>query len=49
MKASAPKTPAAHVPKIHPAAASMKTRVRLPDAQNIGADPAPFSPVAGKF
>ncbi len=35
-------------PKIHPAAHT-QTRVRLPDANSIGADPSPIVPNAGKI
>lgn len=50
MKFSVPKGPKISAPKpgkIHPAAP--QTRVRLPDATNIGADPAPVVPNTGKI
>ena len=50
MKFSVPKGPKISAPKpgkIHPAVP--QTKVRLPDAGSIGADPAPVVPNTGKI
>lgn len=46
--AAKPKTPMPRSPMIHPSAQT-RTRVRLPDANNVGVDPAPIVPNAGKI
>ena len=44
-----PRTSMPSAPKIHPSAAAYRTKVRLPDATNIGTDPAPIVPNTGKI